>query len=140
MTSSNKRREGKYALDLPEDTRVLHNAQLDQLFGAPVLIEHIVSVLSELLHVRADKHLAQLDEIAVLLVVDFDHAPWVRAPPDRATVACRDFTVRADDGEGDLGGNFLVFPNRLFVIVFVLWRLENTDLVVCDIGENLNRG
>ena len=97
-------------------------------------------MLPQFLHVRADKHLAQLDEIAVLFVVDFDHAPGVRTPPDRATVACVDFTVRADDGEGDLGGDFLVFPDRLFVVVFVLRRLENPELVVRDVGEDLNGG
>ena len=39
-------------------------------FGAPVLMELNVSVLPQFLHVRTENHLAQLDEIAVLLIVD----------------------------------------------------------------------
>jgi len=97
-------------------------------------------VLPQLLHVRADEHLAQLDEIAVLLVVDFNHTPRVSATPDRAPIACVNFAVRAYDGEGDLGCDFLIFCDRLFVFVFVLRRLEDTNLVVRDIRENLEGG
>ena len=46
-------------------------------------------MLPQLLHARADEHLVQLDEVAVLLVVDLDHAPGVRAPLDRALVTSR---------------------------------------------------
>jgi len=94
-------------------------------------------VLPQFFHVRADEHLAQLDEIAVLLIVDFNHAPWVRTPPDGAPITRLDFTVRAYDGEGDLSRDLLVFPDRLFVVVFVLRRLEDADLMVSDVGENL---
>lgn len=96
-------------------------------------------MLPQFLHVRADEHLAQLDEVAVLLIVDFNHAPGVRAPADGAPIARLDFAVRAYDCEGDLGRDFLVFPNRLFVVVFILRRLEDADLVVCNVGEDLNR-
>ena len=97
-------------------------------------------MFSQFLHVRADEHLAQLDEIAVLLIVNFNYTPRVRATPDGAPIARVDFAVRAYDGEGDLGCDFLIFSDRLFIIIIVLWRLEDTDLVVRDIREDLAGG
>jgi len=51
-----------------------------------------------------------------------------------------DFTIRAYDSEGDLSSDLLIFPNRLFVVIFVLRCLEYADLVVGDVGENLQEG
>ena len=97
-------------------------------------------MLPQFFHVRPDEHLTQLDEIAVLLVINFNHAPWVRTPPEGAPIARLDFTVQAYDSEGDLSSDLLIFPDRLFVVVFVLWCLEYADLVVGDVGEDLQEG
>lgn len=60
-------------------------------------------MLAQLLHVRADEHLTQLDKVTVLLVVHLNHTPRVRAAAHRTTVRGLAHRVRADDGEGDLG-------------------------------------
>jgi hypothetical protein len=95
-------------------------------------------VLPQFLHVRADEHLAQLDEIAVLLVVDFNHTPRVRATTDGAPIACVDFAVRAYDGEGDLGCDFLIFRDRLFVVISYCgaWKMR---IWWCAISERIWR-
>jgi len=95
---------------------------------------------SEFFHVCPDEHLAQLDEIVVLLVINFNHAPWVHVPPDGVPIACLDFTVQAYNSKGDLSSDLLIFPDCLFIIVFVLWHLEYADLVVGDVRENLQEG
>ena len=51
-----------------------------------------------------------------------------------------DSAARDDDGEGDLGGDFLGFPDCPLLSVFVLRRLESVDVVVRDVEEDLNRG
>jgi hypothetical protein len=94
-------------------------------------------MLLELFHVCADKHLAQLDEVAVFLVVDFDDTPWVATAADLATIRGSNFSVRANYGEGDLGHDFLVLRNSLLVVKFIAGPLENLDGVVLDIGKNL---
>lgn len=60
-------------------------------------------MLTQLLHVRTYEHLAELDKVAVVLVIYLDDTPWVRASSYAATVSCPDFLIGADDGEGDLG-------------------------------------
>ena len=56
------------------------------------------------------------------------------------TVTYKDMAARDDDGDGDLGGHFLGFPDCPFLVVFVLWRLESMDVVVRDVEEDLNGG
>ena len=44
------------------------------------------------------------------------------------------------DGEGELGGDFLGFPDCPFLVIFVLRRLESVGVVVGDVEEDLNGG
>jgi hypothetical protein len=52
--------------------------------------------------VSADEHLAELDKVAVLLVVDLDDTPGVRTATDGAAVGGLDAVVGTDDSERDL--------------------------------------
>ena len=126
-------------VDLLEHAGVLGHAHLGKLVGAVVLVQHVVGVLLELLHVGADQHLAELDEVAVFLVVDFDHTPGVATTAHLAAIRGGDLVVGAHHGEGNLGHNLLVLGNRLLVIELVAGTLEDLDVVVLDIGENLGR-
>lgn len=127
----------RYALDLLEHARILRDAHAGQLLGTPVLVELVVSVLPELLHVRPDQHLAQLDKVAMVLIVDLDHTPGVDTAADFASVRGRDDLVGADDGEGDLAGDLLVLRDRLLVLILVGRSLEDVDVVVRDVGKDL---
>lgn len=126
-------------VDLLEHAGVLGDTHLGELVGAVVLVEGVVGVLLELLHVGADQHLAQLDEVAVLLVVDLDHAPGVATTADFTAVGRCHLRVGANDGEGDLGHDLLVLGDGLLVIQLVARTLEDLDGVVLDIGKDLER-
>ena len=76
-------------VDLLEHAWVLSNTHLGELVGAVVLVQEVVGVLLELFHVCADQHLAQLDKVAVLLVVDLDDTPWVATATDLAAIGGR---------------------------------------------------
>ena len=56
------------------------------------------------------------------------------------TVVCMDLTARDEGRDGGLGGDFLGFPDRLFLVVFELRRLESMDVVVRDVQQDLNGG
>ena len=73
----NELKEQRDVLDLLEDGRVLRDAHAEQLLRAPLLVQNVVGVLAELLHVRADEHLAKLDKVAVVFIVDLNHTPRV---------------------------------------------------------------
>lgn len=75
-----------HPLGLLENRLVLHDAHRPELLRPVVLVQHLVGVLPELLHVRADKHLAELDKVAVGLVVHLDGAPGVGATADLPAV------------------------------------------------------
>jgi hypothetical protein len=96
-------------------------------------------VLLELLHVGADEHLAELDKVAVLLVVHLDDTPGVATAADLAAVGVGDLVIGTDNSEGDLGHDLVVLGDGLLVIELVAGALENLDLVVLDVCENLQR-
>ncbi len=127
-------------LDLLEDGVVLGDTHPQKLLATVVLVELASGVLPEFLHVRTDEHLAELDEIAVFLIVHLDHAPRVRATPDDSAVLGLDLGVGADDGEGDLGDDGLVFAEGLFIFVLVDGCLEDADVVVLNVGQYLTVG
>jgi len=124
-------------VDLFEDAWVLGNTHLGQLLRAVVLIEAVVSVLLELFHVGTDQHLAQLDKVAMLLVVDLNGTPGVATATDLTTVGGCDFRVGTNNGKGDLRHDLLVLSDGLFVVELVAGALEDLDRVVLDIGEDL---
>ena len=88
-------------------------------------------------HVCADKHLAQLDEVAVLLVVDLDDSPGVATAADLATFGSGDLGVGTDNGEGYLVHDLVVLGNGLLIVELVARSLEDLDVVVLDVAENL---
>ena len=92
----------KDALDLLEHARVLRNAHARKLFAAPVFVENEVGVLAQLLHVRANKHLAKLDEVAVVLVVNLNNTPGIRTSANRAAIRRVYLLIRADDSKRNL--------------------------------------
>jgi hypothetical protein len=96
-------------------------------------------VLLELLHVGADQHLAQLDKVAVLLVVDLDDTPGVATATDATTISSVDLGVGTNNGERNLGHDLLVLSNGLLVIKLVAGTLEDLDGVLLDIGEDLEQ-
>lgn len=81
---------------------ILSNSHTQQFLRAILLVQATIGVLLEFLHVSANEHLAQLDEIAVILVVDFNRAPGVGTTADLSTVGRGDNRIGTNDGEGDL--------------------------------------
>lgn len=124
-------------VDLLENTGVLRHAHGDELVGTVVLVEHVVRVLLELFHVCADKHLAQLDKVAMLLVINLDGAPRVLTATDSTSIGSLDLVGGTDDGEWHLGHDLVVLSDRLLVIQLVSRTLENLNTMVLDIGQDL---
>ena len=83
--------------------------------------------LDQILQMGARQKIPQADELAVVLVLDVDHAPAVLAPAHRAAVDDDGF-LGADDGEGDQ-----VFDGlgelALFVVVLVRVVGEHAQVV-----------
>ena len=138
MHSTLVREKQQDLLDLLEYGGVLHDTHADQLLRSPVLVENIVGVLPELLHVRPDEHLAELNEVAVLLIVHLDDTPRVFATANFTAIWCLNKVVRAYYGERNFAGNLLRFSQRLLIFILVGWRLEDVDVVVSDVSENLS--
>jgi hypothetical protein len=126
-------------VDLLEHARVLCNTHSGELLGTVVLVERVVGVLLELLHVRADKHLAELDEVAVLLVVNLNDTPRVTTSADLAAIGAGDLGGGSDNCERNLGQDLVVLGNRLVIIKLVTGTLEDLDVVVLDIRKDLRK-
>jgi hypothetical protein len=73
----------------------------------------------------------------VLLVVDLDDTPWKLSAPNLAAIWSSHLGVGTDNGEGDLAHDLLVLRDCLLVIELVAGPLEDLDLVVGDVGKNL---
>ena len=135
-------------LDFFEDCLVLFDAHTHQFVAAVILVKNIASLLLQFFHVRStlakprgiipNKHLSQFDKVAVFFVVHFDDAPGILSRPDDPAVLGFDGSVTSDDREGDFGHDFAVFGNCFVVIEFIAGRLENLDLMVCNIAQHLN--
>jgi hypothetical protein len=87
--------------------------------------------------VCADQHLAKLDEVAVLLVVDLDDTPGVAATADLAAFGSGDLSVGTDNSEGNLGHDLVVLSNGLLVVELVARSLEDLDVVVLNVVKDL---
>ena len=73
----------------------------------------------------------------MILVIDFNHAPWVGPSPNLATIRSIDEFVGANDSEGDFAGNLFRFSNSLLILIIIRGSLENVDVVVSNVRENL---
>ena len=85
----------------------------------------------------ADEHLAELDEVAVLLVVNLNDTPRVTTSADLAAIGAGDLGGSSDNCERNLGQDLVVLGNRLVVIKLVTGTLEDLDVVVLDIRKDL---
>lgn len=115
----------------------MHNAHADQLLRTPVLVKNIVSVLAKLLHVSANEHLTKFHKVAVVLIVHLNNTPRVGTATNLTTIWCLHYSIRANDGEGNLAGNLFCFSKCFFVLVLVGWRLKDLNLVVSDVSKDL---
>ena len=97
----------------------------------------MVGVLLELLHVRSDQHLSQLDEVAVLLVINLDDTPWIASSTDFTSIGAGNLGVGTNNGERDLRHDLIVLGNVLIIIELISWAFEDLDIVVLNISENL---
>jgi hypothetical protein len=97
----------------------------------------VVRILPEFLHVGPDQHLPELNEIAVVLIVDLDHAPWVRPAANFTAIWGLHDLVRTDNSKRNLAGDFLSFCNSFLILVIVNRRLENVDIMEGDVGKDL---
>ena len=126
-------------VDLLEYAWILSNTHSGELLGSVVLVESIVRVLLELLHVCSDQHLAQLDKVAVLLVVDLDDTPWVTTSSDLTPICAGDLRGGTNNRERNLGHDLVVLGNRLVIIKFIARTFEDLDVMVLDICKNLDK-
>lgn len=74
--------------------------QSKQLLGTEGLVVDLAGGLDQVLQVGAGEEVAEVDELAVSLILDVDHAPAVLAAADLLAVD-DDGLLTADDGEGD---------------------------------------
>lgn len=72
----------------------------EQLLGTERLVVDLRRRLDEVLQVGAQEEVAQVDELAVVLILDIDDAPPVLSAPYLPTVD-DDRLFRANDGERD---------------------------------------
>lgn len=124
-------------VDLLEDAGVLRHTHGDELVRPVVLVQVVVRVLLELLHVSSDKHLPELNEVAVVLVIHLNNAPRVASAPDLTTVRVGNLVSRTNDGERDLGHDLVVLGNGLLIVKLIPGALEDLDAVILNVGQDL---
>ena len=122
------------SLDLLEHAAVLRDTHAQKLVASPVLVQEVVCVFTEFLHVGSDQHLPELDKVAVILIVDLDNTPGVSTATDGSAVWGLDFVVGANNGKGYLAGNLLILGKSFLIFIFVSRSLENLDVVVGNVG------
>lgn len=74
--------------------------QSQKLLGAEGLVVDLAGGLHEILQVGAGQEVAQVDELAVVLVLNVDHTPAVLTAADLLAID-DDGLLTADDREGD---------------------------------------
>ncbi len=85
----------------------------------------------------ADEHLAELDEVTMLLVVNLNNTPWVTASADLATIRAGDLGRGSNDSERNLGEDLIVLGDSLIIVKLVAWSLKDLDVMELDICEDL---
>ena len=71
-----------------------------QLLGTESLVVDLRRSLDQILQMRSQEEVSQVDEFAVVLVLDVDDAPSVLATADLLAID-NDGLLGTDDGEGD---------------------------------------
>jgi len=95
-------------------------------------------VLSELLHICSDEHLAKLNEVTVLFIVDFNDTPGIGTSTDLTTRRGIDDMVRTNNCERNLAGNLLRLRKGFLIFVLVAGGLEDVDIVVSNVRKDLH--
>jgi hypothetical protein len=127
----------KDVLDFLEDAGILSDSHTEEFLSAPILVKNVVGVFSKLLHISADQHLSELDKVAMILIIHFDDTPWISPSAHLTAIRSSHNLVGADNSKGYFAGNFLVLGNSLFILVFIRGRLEDVDIVMCNIRKDL---
>jgi hypothetical protein len=86
---------------------------------------------------RSDEHLAQLDEVTVLLVVDFDNAPWVSATTHLTAIGSLHLSVGTHNSEWNLAHDLFVLGNGLLIVKLISWAFEDLDVMVGNVIKDL---
>jgi hypothetical protein len=89
--------------------------------------------------VCSDEHLAQLDEIAVFLVVNLNDTPRVTTSANLAPIGAGDLRIGTNHSEWNLGHNLVILRNCLIIIEFVTGSFKDLDVVVLNICEYLKK-
>lgn len=76
-----------------------------------------------------NEHLAKLDEVAVVFVVNLNNTPRVCMTANFTTIRGLDILVRADESERNLAGNLLRFGENLQWIVSHGWGPHNIGII-----------
>jgi hypothetical protein len=117
----------------------LCHTHADEFFRPPVLIEDVIGILPEFLHVSPYKHLAKFDEVAMVLVVNLDDTPRVGPPANMMAAWRHDDPIGTDHSKRNFARNFLRFCYGLFIFVLVGRCLEDVNIVIGYIRKNLGQ-
>jgi hypothetical protein len=124
-------------IDLLEHAWILSDTHSGELLRSVVLIQRVVGMFLELFHMCSDKHLAKLNEVTVLLVINFNDTPWVTTSTDLAAVGTGYLRIGSNYSKWNLGNNLVILSNCLLVIELVSWTFEYLDIVVLDVSQDL---
>lgn len=115
---------------------VLLDAQRRQLLGSVVFVQLVGRLLPQLLEVVSHQQLSQLDKVAVLLVVHLNHSPGVGSASHGSAVGGLHLLGGAHNGKGHLGHDLVGLGDGLGVVVLVLRRRKDVNLLVSNVGQN----
>src|SRR5690606_6603944 len=98
-------------VDFLENAWVLGDAKRSKLLGPVVLVQGVRGVFLELFHVCANKHLAELDKVTVVFIVNLNDTPWVTTSANLASIWPSDLSVGTNNCERNLRHDLLVLSN-----------------------------
>ncbi len=90
-------------LGLPENGLILVDTHSPQLLTSIILIQNIIGMFPQFLHMSSNKHLTKLDEITMRFIVDLDYSPGVGSASNLTTSGGGDEGIRAYYCEWDFG-------------------------------------
>jgi hypothetical protein len=115
----------------------LENSHAQELLCPPVLVENIIGIFAQFLHVGSNEHLTELDKVTVVLVINLDYTPRVNTTADNAAIGSLDRLIRTNYSKRNLACYFFGLGDSFLVLVLICGRLEYLDVVVSNVRENL---
>lgn len=115
----------------------MENSHAEKLLCPPILIENIIGIFAQFLHVGSDEHLTEFDKVTVVLVINLDDTPGVNTTADNAAIGGLDRLIRTDYGKRNLACYFFSLGDSFLILVLIRGGLEYLDIVVGNIRENL---